>query len=278
MGKIIWLASYPKSGNTWLRAFLHNLLRNPADGYNINKMTDFSFSDSTVEIFKPFLKKPWQEWTAGEITETRWKAQRYICSLKIDDQFVKTHNALIEYMDKPLIYSEFTAGIIYIVRNPLDVAISLAHHYAVSQDEAIEILNNPANGTVGDERLVFEIHRNWKFHVESWTTQSMPNKLVLRYEDMLERPRPTFGKVARFLGLKPTADRLIRAIENSSFEKLKQQEQSEGFVEKPARAESFFRAGKANQWRNVLTPEQIDRVVQVNREQMKQFGYWPLPK
>ena len=278
MGKIIWLASYPKSGNTWLRAFLHNLLRDPKLGYDINRMTDFSFSDSTIEIFKPFLSKPWQEWTIRDITDARWKSQRYICSLKLDDQFVKTHNALIEYMDKPLIYPEFTAGIIYIVRNPLDVAISLAHHYAVSQDEAIDILNSPTNGTMADERLVFEVHRSWDLHVASWTEQVIPNKLVIRYEDMLERPRPTFSKVAKFLGVKPTVERLVRAIENSSFDKLKQQESQGGFVEKPRKAESFFRVGKANQWRGTLTKEQIDRVVEANREQMKKFGYWPLPK
>jgi hypothetical protein len=278
MGKIIWLASYPKSGNTWMRAFLHNLLRNPDEGYDINRMTDFSFSDSTIEIFRPFLKKPWQEWSQEDVTNTRWAAQRYICSQRLDDQFIKTHNALIEYGGKPMIYPEFTAGAIYIVRNPLDVAISLAHHYVVDLDEGIRILNNHLNGTLGDEKLVFEIHRSWNMHVESWTTQVVANKLFVRYEDMLERPRPTFGKVAKFLGLKPTPERLIRAIENSSFEKLRKQEDSRGFVERPPKAEKFFRSGKANQWRNVLSPEQIERVVEVNREQMKKWGYLPLPK
>jgi len=278
MGKIIWLASYPKSGNTWLRAFLHNLLRDPREGYDINRMTDFSFSDSAIEIFQPFLKKPWQEWTQQDVTNTRWAAQRYICSKKIDDQFIKTHNCMIEYGGKPMLYPEFTAGAIYVVRNPLDVAISLAHHYVVDQDEAIRILNNPANGTLGDEHLVFEIHRSWNLHVASWTEQIVPSKLIIRYEDMLEQPRQTFGKVARFLGLKPTADRLIRAIENSSFDKLRKQEDKQGFIERPPKASKFFRSGKANQWRNVLTPEQIDRVIEVNREQMKRWGYLPLPK
>lgn len=278
MGKIIWLASYPKSGNTWMRAFLHNLLRNPKDGYDINQMTDFSLSDSSISMFTPFLKRPWQEWTQQDVTNVRWQAQRLICSRSLDDQFVKTHNCLIEYGGKPMIYPEFTAGAIYIVRNPLDVAISLAHHYVVDIDEAIRILNNPANGTLGDDKVVFEIHRSWSLHVASWTTQMVPGKLVVRYEDMLERPRPTFGRVARFLGLKPTVDRLIRAIDNSSFDSLRKQEEKRGFIERPPKADRFFRSGKANQWRNVLTPAQIDRVVEAHKELMKQFGYLPLPK
>jgi len=276
MGKIIWLASYPKSGNTWLRTFLHNLLRNPPEGYDINKITDFSFSDSTNRIFEPFLKKPWNEWTVGDVANTRWHAQRYVCSRQMDDTFVKTHNALTEYLDKPLIYPEFTAGAIYIIRNPLDVCISLAHHYAVDLDEAITILNNPQTGTVNDDRIVYEIHSSWSFHVNSWTAVPEPGKLVIRYEDLLDQPRATFGKVTKFLGLKPTPDRLMRAIKNSSFEKLRGQEDKTGFNERPAKAQKFFRVGKAGQWRTTLTQEQIDRVVEAHKEQMKRFNYWPL--
>ncbi len=276
MGKIIWLASYPKSGNTWMRTFLHNLLRDPTEGYDINKINDFSFSDSTIEIYKPFLTKSWDEWTIGEIANTRWQAQRYVCSLRLDDTFVKTHNALIEYMDKPLIYPEFTAGAIYIVRNPLDVVISLSHHYVVPIDDAITILNNPDNGTAGDSRMVYEIHRSWDLHVESWTNRVVPGMMVVRYEDMLAQPRQTFGKVTKFLGVKPTAERLQRAIANSSFDKLRSQEDEKGFVERPANAERFFRVGKADQWRGLLTPEQIERVVEANKISMKKFGYWPV--
>jgi hypothetical protein len=276
MGKIIWLASYPKSGNTWMRAFLHNLLRDPPEGYDINKITDFSFSDSTIHIFKPFLTKPWTEWTVGDIANTRWQAQRYVCMRQLDDSFVKTHNALIEYMGKPIIYPEFTAGSIYIIRNPLDVVISLAHHYAVDMDEAVEIINRPDNGTRNTDQMVYEIHRSWELHVASWTMHAVPGMLTVRYEDMLEKPRQTFGKVAKFLGLKPTPDRLMRAIKNSSFEKLRGQEDKSGFQERPPKAEKFFRAGKAGQWKNVLTQDQVDRIVAVNKEQMKRFGYWPL--
>jgi hypothetical protein len=276
MGKIIWLASYPKSGNTWLRTFLHNLLRDPPEGYDINKITDFSFSDSTNMIFEPFLKKPWNEWTVGEIANTRWHAQRFVCMRRQDDTFVKTHNALTEYMGKPLIYPEFTAGAIYVIRNPLDVCISLANHYMVEVDEAIDIINNPQTGTANDSRIVYEIHSSWSYHVHSWTAVPEVGKLVVRYEDMLDQPRATFGKVTQFLGLKPTPDRLRRAIKNSSFEKLRQQEDKTGFKERAPKAERFFRVGKSGQWKTALTQAQVDRVVSVHQEQMERFNYFPL--
>ncbi|HWT97224.1 MAG TPA: sulfotransferase domain-containing protein [Terriglobales bacterium] len=278
MGKIIWLASYPKSGNTWMRTFIHNLLRDPKDGYDINKITDFSTNDSAIARFKLFLKKPWQEWSEQDVMDVRFQVQRQICAEHIDDRFIKTHNCLILYGGRPLIYPEFTAGAIYIIRNPLDVAISLSHHYSVDIDEAIEILGGEFIISPGTDRNVFEVHRSWSLHVASWTLQTAPNRLVVRYEDMLDHARPTFGRVARFLGLTPDVDRLTRAIENSSFDKLRDQEDKQGFKERPAKAERFFRSGKANQWREVLTGAQIDKVVNTHRDQMKRWGYWPLPK
>src|SRR4051812_47501560 len=132
MGRIIWLASFPKSGNTWMRAFLHNLLRDPRDGYDINRLGEFSFSDSTGHFFQQYLTKPFSEWTRLEVMETRGKVQRDISRLSTDDVFVKTHNAHVEFEGLPMIHMELTAGAIYIVRNPLDVCISLADHYACS--------------------------------------------------------------------------------------------------------------------------------------------------
>jgi len=275
MGKIIWLASYPKSGNTWMRTFLHNLLRDPKDGYDINKITDFSTSDSWIHWFERLNKKPWQEWTAGEVANMRWDAQRLITQSSPDNVFVKTHNVLGEFMGQPLIHMEWTAGAFYIVRNPLDVAISLSHHYGVDLDEAVRILNDPTNGTPINEKIVYEIHRSWSLHVTSWTQNAHPGLHVLRYEDMLEQPEKTFRAAARFLGLNPPDTRLQRAIELSSFDKLREQEDKKGFRERSAKAERFFRAGKAGQWRDVLSPAQVDRLVEANRDVMAHFGYLP---
>jgi|APAra7269096979_1048534.scaffolds.fasta_scaffold08355_2 hypothetical protein len=277
MGRIIWLASFPKSGNTWMRAFLHNLLRDPREGaYDINRLGEFSFSDSTLHFYKKYLTKPPAEWTYQEVMETRWSVQRDIGQMSTDDVFVKTHNAHVEFDGKPMIHMDLAAGAIYIVRNPLDVCISLADHYACSIDEAIRILADETSGTPTNDQLVFEMHRTWSTHVFSWTKEPGPWLHVARYEDMLNKPVVAFSRVARFLGLNPPRDRLQRAIDASSFKSLRAQEDVKGFRERSYKAEKFFRVGKAGQWRTALSKAQIDRVVDSHKDQMARFGYWPL--
>jgi hypothetical protein len=276
MGKIVWLASYPKSGNTWMRTFMHNLMRNPKEAYDINKITDLSTGDSVISWYQPLLVKPWQEWTAQEIADVRWQAQRNIVASQPDNIFVKTHNAMVEYLGKPLIHMDWTAAAIYIVRNPLDVCISLADHYGVTIDEAIRIMANKGTVTQGSERVIYEIHTSWSNHTMSWTQQPHPGLHVVRYEDMLHRPASAFRNVCNFLRLTPPKERLENAIQLSSFDSLKKQEANKGFRERSQKSESFFRVGKSGQWREVLSQEQVDRVIENHKEQMQRFRYWPL--
>ncbi|MBL9035797.1 MAG: sulfotransferase domain-containing protein [Rhodospirillaceae bacterium] len=275
MSKIIWLASYPKSGNTWMRAFLHNLLRDPSESYDINKITDFSTSDSAIEWYSAQNPKPWQDWTALDVAKMRRGAQQAICRWRKDDTFVKTHNASVVFLGYPLIHQDLTAGTIYIVRNPLDVAISLTHHYGCDLDTAIGILADPSIGSKTNDKIVYEVHKSWSIHVDSWTSQKRPGLAVLRYEDMLADPMRVFGGLAQFLGLNPPKARLQRAVERSSFKALRAQEDKKGFKEKSPHAQKFFREGRAEQWREVMTQSQIDKVVAAHKEMMQRFGYLP---
>jgi hypothetical protein len=277
MSKIIWLASYPKSGNTWMRAFLHNLLRDPNESYDINKITDFSTSDSSIDWYTAQDRRDWKDWTAVDVARMRRGAQLAICQMKRDDVFVKTHNASVAFLGYPLVHQDLTAGAIYIVRNPLDVCISLAHHYGTDIDTTIGILGDPTIGSKTSDKIVYEVHKSWSIHVDSWTNPARPGLAVLRYEDMLNNPMKSFGGLVRFLGLNPPRSRLERAIERASFRSLREQEDQKGFREKSPFAEKFFREGRAGQWREKLTQSQIDRIVEQNKEQMQRFGYWPLP-
>ncbi|MBM3535959.1 MAG: sulfotransferase domain-containing protein, partial [Alphaproteobacteria bacterium] len=98
---------------------------------------------------------------------------------------------------------------------------------------------------------------------------------VVRYEDLLESPFKAFGGVTKFLGINAPRDRLDKAIKQSSFKVLKSQEKAKGFIERPAKAEAFFRKGESGQWRRDLTPDQVKRIVGDHREQMSRFGYVP---
>lgn len=275
MGKIIWLASYPKSGNTWVRAFLHNLLRNPDAAYDINKITEMTTSDSAIQWYKMHDPRPWAEWSVEDVAALRRKVQLSICASRKDDIFVKTHNAMMVFKGHPLIHPDLMAGAIYVVRNPLDVCISLKHHYGCDFDTAIEVLADASIGSTTNDKIVYEVHKNWSIHVDSWTSRPWPGLHVVRYEDMLNNPMRAFSGVAGFLGLKPPRRRLEKAIELSSFKTLRAQEDQKGFTEKSPFAERFFREGRAGQWRDLLSQAQIDKVVATHKEQMQRFGYWP---
>ncbi|MBT5159144.1 MAG: sulfotransferase domain-containing protein, partial [Alphaproteobacteria bacterium] len=98
---------------------------------------------------------------------------------------------------------------------------------------------------------------------------------IVRYEDMTYKPGPTFKGIAKFMGLKPPAEALKRAIKLSSFDSVRSQEDDTGFIERSVHAQKFFRVGKANQWKSVLSKEQIDKVVEGNYDMMKKFNYLP---
>jgi hypothetical protein len=275
MGKIIWLASYPKSGNTWLRTFLHNLLRNPPEGYDLNKIDEFTIGDSATPWYAALIGRPPGDWTFADVGKVRRKAHEAMTRAFPDNVFVKTHNALFADEWGPLVTLELTAGAIYILRNPLDVAISYSHHLGKTIDETITILNSSRAGNPNTKRNVYQVMGSWSEHVRSWTGNRHPGLHVMRYEDMLEKPEQTFAGVASFLGLKPPRERLLRAIERSRFDELQKREEQQGFKERSDVAERFFRAGRSGQWREVLTPEQVERIVGVHRETMQRFGYLP---
>ena len=275
MGNLIWLASYPKSGNTWLRAFLHNLLRNPKTPFDINKLTSFSAVDSVAEWYRHFEPRPASELSIEEVARLRPQVHRRMTVASPDNVFVKTHNALVADFGVPLVTPEVTAGMIYVVRNPLDVVISYSHHLGLSIGETIAWMATPGARTRNTDEWVTERMGSWSEHVASWTTRPLPALHVVRYEDMQIQPLETFAGVARFLGLDPPRERLERAVEMSSFKVLQEQERQHGFREKSAVAERFFRAGAMDQWKAALTRDHVARMVATHRAQMARFGYVP---
>jgi hypothetical protein len=275
MGKIVWLASFPKSGNTWVRAFLHNLLSGGERPYDINELDTFCVSDSQAQWYQRFEPRPPTQLSFEELAALRPRVHRLFTELGQGPIFVKTHMAAAELGGTPLITMSETVAAIYIVRNPLDVVISHHHHYGNDLDRTIELLATDDTITRASETHVPEYHSSWSAHVGSWTSVPSPGLLVVRYEDMLLTPGRTFAAIARFLRIDPPRASLERAIRHSSFRVLQEQEKRHGFRERTETSERFFRAGKAGQWRSVLSPAQIDRMVARHREQMERFGYLP---
>lgn len=278
MGGIVWLASYPKSGNTWMRAFLHNLLTNAKKPIEPNLLDSFTLGNKGSGWYRPYAgDKPPSQITPEELAKYRKLVHRDFTRTSPDTVFVKTHCYLGEdELGVPLITMEYTAGAIYIVRNPLDVCISMTHHFGLTADEAIDYLGFARNAMGGtDENSVPEQLSSWSIHVESWTGRPNSRLLAVRYEDMLDQPLVAFGNVCRYLGLKPPPDRLERAIKFSSFETLRKLEDEKGFKERSSSARSFFREGRKDQWRDALSEAQVRRVVAEHGAQMARFGYVP---
>jgi hypothetical protein len=195
---IVWLASYPKSGNTWTRAFLHNLVHvtsGEAQAQQINELNQFTMTSAARFFFDEVLGFSATDKHLDQIAAARGRVQEYIAD-KVDGLiFVKTHQALAIDRGHPTINFSVTSGAIYIVRNPLDVAISYAHHLGRSIDKTINFMNlKNAETTITDEQI-YELYGSWSQHVLSWTRKPHRAIYVMRYEDMLNEPKKNFRRL-----------------------------------------------------------------------------------
>ena len=278
MGDIVWLASYPKSGNTWMRALIHNLFWNHVGPVNMNRMHgDLSQSDAMLTWYRMLDKRPCEEWSAEDVARMRPKVDALIAGTSSGTIVCKTHNALLTSRGYPTINLDVTSGAIYIVRNPLDVTASFADFLGVDLDRAIEFMGTDYLETQSDPSLnnVQLLLGGWSQHVKSWTGRPHRQLHVIRYEDLHEDPNRTLKRLAQFLGLKPSRQRLLGAIKNSSFKVMQDQEKRQGFKERSPFQQRFFRRGKAGGWRDELTDKQVERICLDHHEQMKRFGYLP---
>jgi hypothetical protein len=277
---LVWLASYPKSGNTWTRAFLSNLasiIDGAQELLDVNSIGRFTIGENFTQFYTDRLgfAPTGSEEHRKQIAAVRHAVQQEEIADKFEGLiFVKTHNALAIDRGHSIINFAVTSGAVYIVRNPLDVAISLSHHMNKTIDQAIAVMDSLAETAVNEKR-VHEVWDSWSNHVLSWTRKPHRAIYVMRYEDMLSDTEKTFGALAQHLLLGATPEQVTKAIDWSSFDKLKSQEEKDGFKEKPEHAERFFREGRAGQWKDILTPVQVDRIVKDHGEQMARFSYLP---
>jgi hypothetical protein len=268
VGKLVWLASYPKSGNTWLRVFLHNFLLQPETPHSINALTDVS----AVECAAVYFGQSGTALTPRDVQKSRPAVHQKLMALHPGPVFVKTHNANLALHDVPLCTPAVTAGAIFVVRDPRDVAVSYSTYTGLSIDEIIIFMADPRAANRGTDLQVFELLSSWSAHALSWVGAN--NRLLLRYEDMLANPDAAFSRVVRFLGSGATPERLRRAIAFSNFSVLAAQERESGYRAHSADAQTaFFRAGTSGQWRDSLTIAQAQKITDTHGEVMRNFGY-----
>lgn len=273
---IHWLASYPKSGNTWFRVLLDNLRADGPEPARINALGDHAASSSRAWLDE-VLGYASADLSADEIDRLRPAIYRWTLR-QPGVATIKTHEAwTLTAGGEPLLGREATLGAVYLVRNPLDVAVSAAAHWGCSLDAAIERMG-ASDAALSDARRslrpqVRQRLLSWSQHVRSWTGGAVPNVLLLRYEDLLADTATHFARAAVHLGLPADPARIARAVRHSRFEELARQEREQGFRERPPEAGRFFRSGRAGGGREQLSAAQVGRLLDDHGELMKALGY-----
>lgn len=240
---------------------LHAVDHNAANRHRFDRILDVYSSDLTDD----------------EISNARPRQYEIEAAETKAPLLYKAHDAWrLTPSGEPLFPLAVTGGAVYLVRDPRDVAVSLAHHMGRSVEHAIIRMANPkALAEESCTRMPAQLPQlltSWSQHAASWLAAPIP-LLILRYEDLLADPVSNFGKVAAFLRLNKSPEQIRSAVEMVRFERLQEMEKKSGFTEKPPQAESFFRCGIANGWRDSLTPEQVDRIKGCHAEMMQKFGY-----
>jgi len=284
----IWLASYPKSGNTWFRILVANLWSNSDSPVDINLIES---TDPIASARHPFDQQTLLDsslMTDDEIDRLRPATYAYAASGETlanpDDpcfpvRFVKAHDAytFTDRGEPVMAGSSGAVGAILFVRDPRDVATSFAHHMSCSVDTAITRMND-ANFCLASasDRLDRQLRQRllgWSGFAQSWLDQrDIPVHLV-RYEDMLTDTAAILSAALRFAGLEPNPMAIDRAVAFASISELQRQEAEKGFREAPRKMSGFFRRGTSGGWRDELTSAQILRIERDHAAIMDRLSY-----
>ena len=275
---IIWLASYPKSGNTWVRLFLNSLVFTSDTSVNINdiKLGQFPARKYFNEITN----------NVDDVKEFIQNCNYAQSKLNLDNKirFFKTHNGLWKLGQHRFTDNENTLGIIHIVRDPRNVVTSIKNHYNYqTYEEALDFIKdeNKILGKIGSkkEEDLPTIASSWKLHYKSWKNLGgLKSKYVLiKYEDLIKDPVREFTKITSFIEkiseFKFNEKNILKAIENTRFDNLKKQEELNGFKESPKNSIKFFYLGAKNDWQNILDKKTKDDIEISFKNEMQDLGY-----
>ena len=279
---IIWISSYPKSGNTWLRSLISN--------YFFSKDGNFSFElIKQIDSFpsSKFFRNYEDKFEKPEDTSKYWiKEQEKINSLnKIF--FLKTHNALCKINGNKFTDQNNTLAAIYIVRDPRNVITSIANHYQITTRNAFDFMKDKNRGIIekeGNRYTGFQPLFSWDLHIKSWTENTLYPSLIIKYEDLIIDTASVFKKVLEFIkkitNSKNNIDKqkLLKCVENCKFSNLKTMEREKGFDEsmvnkKTGEKITFFNLGEKNNFRDILEKNLINEMNDYFKYQLKKYKY-----
>ena len=278
---IIWLASYPKSGNTWVRSMVSSLLYSNDGNFNFELMLKVSqFPEK--KYFKNFVN---DFSNFNEIKESWILAQD---TINLDNQIkvLKTHQGNYTVGKNSFTNDQNTLATIYIVRDPRALITSISNHYTLSIDGACDFLITPQ--IIGNTKKWEDketgmqcLLGKWSDHYRSWT-RNKNNLLLIKYEDLIHNPKNEFKKIINFLkkylDIKTDDNKNKKILETTSFENLKKMEQKGLFKEnvlnkKDDSKVNFFHLGPANNWKNNLDENVKNKIEKNFYDEMIELNY-----
>lgn len=275
MKKIIWITSYPKSGNTWMRFLIANYFFNKSKEFNFN-IIDY-IKKFTTEAGYDIKDKPPKD--LKDISKKWVKIQRDWEIINGDVVFLKNHNANIEIEGTQFLDEMSTLAIIHIIRDPRDLVISASNFWKKDYDWVINKICNANNNIMYGSKNNYdlEVHGSWKTNFISWNkTKSKLPYILIRYEDLIDNCEKEFTSVVSFLskiiGFSPDEQQIKFSIENSQFNQLSLNEKKYGFKE-VSKGQSFFYQGTSGQWKRYLSAKQVFKIEKSNYEEMKMLKY-----
>lgn len=265
---IIWIASYPKSGNTWVRLFLKSY-------FNLNDNNIISQSFPIMDHLKEF-KIDFMNF--GEIVKG-WELMQNFINLNQKTNYLKTHNAMCTINNYKFTNKDNTLGAIYLVRDPRDVIVSYAHHLGLSHEEVLNNMLNSYNGERNEyegKKYKKSIMGKWSDHYNSWKSFKEREILIVRYEDLVKNSEKEFFRILNYLNkidnIKIEKKRLLESIGQTSFKKLSNNEKKFGFKE-ASKHGIFFRKGVVGDWKKNLSKSISQTIEKEFNKEMKELNY-----
>ena len=276
MKNLVWLASYPRSGNTWFRIVVSFLLSENRSKTDLNQL-DAGLIANSRYMFDELAGINSSDLTSQEINNLRPTVYQLLSAESDERVYLKTHEKYFSSdFGLPVFPAGNTFGCIYIIRNPLDVAVSNAFYFNRSIDLIITLMNSSSytlnSSPISLLPILEENTGTWSEHVKSWMNSGL-NVHFIHYEDLIKEPFQTFSKALGFLGLQFPESAILQAISDASIEKLRKSEETSGFIEKLQSCNVFFRNGKSGNWKTELTENQVAKIVTDHGEVMQLFGY-----
>ncbi len=278
---IIWIASYPKSGNTWLRAMLS------AYFYSNNGNFSFDLLDNIKEFPKhsEYLNKISVGKNLAEIAK-EWIPAQAELNLKYSDStfFLKTHSAICNIEGSNFTNKKNTLAAIYVVRDPRNIITSLSNHFNLSIEKSLELISDKnkiiSNPTNENKNIGLTVLSNWQTHYQSWRDWKSVKVKIIKYEDLLYSPKDMLINILNFLKefmkVKINENKINNVVKSTEFEKLKLYEKKYGFKESIAmtdQSKKFFNLGPNNNWKKLLDKETSETICKYFKNEMKELRY-----